>query len=152
AGRCPLEVGGDPDPPRAVVDPIARPPDVALAVNPAARHIDRVVGGGRRHRSVVDRGGRLRQILQLPPRRHALWLLPGPFIRRRPDAADPLPAIADLAPAARHPDAIGWRHAPEATDPNEVLPLLVVAPVAWHPLDILAFGLLVGRHLVDRLR
>jgi hypothetical protein len=68
-----------------------------------------------------------------------------------PGAGNPLVASFALVPVAGHPLSALGRIAPNAADPDKVLAVVVVVPVAGNPLDIGPGRLVVRREFLDRL-
>jgi hypothetical protein len=144
AAGAPNVAGGDPNPVRLDRGPVACTPDVLhILPDPAAGHPELIVrrlrAAGAAFHTLWGRG-QVTDLFGLLP------LLAGP-----PEAANPLVSVIRLGPIARHPLAIGRRHTPHPTDPDEIVAVLVPAPVAWDPDRILILRLLVRRDLIDRV-
>src|SRR5262249_12540757 len=113
------------------------PPEAGLPVDPATGNVGAVLVRGGRRGARVERRRRRRDVLRLF------------LVVRRPEPGDPLPAALDLLPVAGQPVALRGRPPPEAAHPDEVVLLVVVAPVAGDPEG--AFRLLLGRHFRHRV-
>src|SRR5262249_16124100 len=143
AGR-PAVVGRHPD----VVGPDALPvaglpAPGGAGPHPVAGDVEEVGRGRIAGRGEVGRGRRLGQV------GHLLRRVVGPVVG--PEAGHPLDAVAGLPPVAGHPALALRRRPPDAADPEEVLALVVVVPVAADP-DHVALGLLLRRQLLEVLR
>jgi hypothetical protein len=69
-----------------------------------------------------------------------------------PHARNPAEASIGFIPISGHPAPTWWNPAPQTADPDKVLPLVVPAPVARYPTDVVTLRLDFRRHLVDRFR
>ena len=135
--------GRHPGPVRAQQVPITGAPHVAgLRPHPVPRN-PRVV-----HR----RGGDVRTDIDAARRsRGKVGDLGGLAVR--PVAGGPLVfPVAKVVPIARHPLAVRRQVPPDAADPEEIVPVVVPAPVARNPGHVIPLGLLLGRELFDGFR
>src|SRR5438046_9878328 len=118
-------MGGNPDPARSVVAPEARPPGIArFPINPVPRN----EAAGRRRRG--HRGTRIDRVRR---RRIICQLL---LVALRRESGNTLPAAIDCGPAPRYPLPSRRRQPPEAAHPQEIVALILPAPVTWHPLNV----------------
>jgi hypothetical protein len=141
---APNVAGGDPNPVRLNRRPVPRTPNILnILPNPAAGHPELIVRRLRAARTAFQTLRRSGQVADLFSRL--------PLFARPPEAADPLVTVVHLSPVARHPLAIGRWHSPHPADPDEIVAVLVPAPVAWDPDRILILRLLVRRDLIDRV-
>lgn len=100
-----------------------------------------MIHGGRFGRwGGFQRFGRLREVF------HFGLLDIGPITR------NPLMSRAYLVPIPRHPTTPWGKHAPKATDPDKVFPVIFPTPITGHPDDILPRGFVIGRQLFHQLR
>ena len=131
-------MGRNPNPIRLRCRPVTGAPRIAaLMPNPTPWDPGLV---GRRRGNVgtrFDRRGRLGQVFDLA------------HLRIGPVSGSPLSIPPRLAPITGHPLATWRQRAPNAADPQEIVPLVIPAPVAGYPRDVLPFGSLIGRQFLD---
>ncbi len=143
AAGGPCIVVGNPAPIGLEGDPEAGAPGVSrFGPVPAAGRPDRIGSEWVADRPGLDAGGRGGQVLGVG------------WVHRHPDAGGPLPASIDLVPVAWYPVMPGRRQPPDPADPDvitAITAILIPAPVAGDPLDVVPLGLLVRGLLFDRL-
>ena len=141
SAAAPAIARGHPGPVGAQRQPVTGPPNIAgVGPGPVARNPTLIIRWRRDIGTNVEVAGRRRGDVGHLGARRIGPIAGGPLVL----------SIADPAPVAGEPLPTGGQIAPDATDPQEIGLLIVPPPVARDPSDVVAHGLLFGRHFFDR--